>query len=70
MFLQGFLFALGFGVGCIFLSCSVATTLLAIEKLALRLRKSKETDRTVDIRRWQERRFARRTNRESPRNAG
>jgi hypothetical protein len=58
MFLRGFLFALGFCGGSFVFTVSVAIAILAIEKLVLHFRRPKKIDGIVDIRHWQERKFA------------
>jgi hypothetical protein len=66
MMVKGFLFALGFGAGCLVFSFSLATAIVAIEMLALYFRKPKAMDGTVDILRWQERKLARKSGHENP----
>ncbi len=71
MFLQGFLFALGFGAGCFVFAFTLITALLMVEKIILLFRPpKKEMDETVDIRLWQERTTARKSGHDHPRNAG
>ncbi|MEI9979939.1 MAG: hypothetical protein WDN23_13260 [Edaphobacter sp.] len=70
MFLQGFVFALGFGAGCLVFAFAVVTALLMVEKIILLFRPPKEVDGTIDIRRWQEQTTARKSARDHPCNAG
>jgi hypothetical protein len=70
MFFQGFLFALGFGVGCLVLSLVFAITVLLVEKFFLHIRSIKNIDGTVDIRRWQEGKLSRELEHENPRSTG
>lgn len=59
MFLQGFVFALGFGAGSIFLGLILSVTLMAMDSISSRSRKTKESNRPIDIEQWQERKPAR-----------
>ncbi|MEI9978430.1 MAG: hypothetical protein WDN23_05415 [Edaphobacter sp.] len=70
MFLQGFLFALGFGAGCFVFTFTLVTALLMVEKIILLFQPPKEMDGTVDIRRWQERTTSRTSGHDHPRSAG
>jgi hypothetical protein len=70
VFLQGFLFALGFGAGCLVLFFTLATAILVSERFFLHFHQSKEMDGTVDIRRWQQRKLAGKRGHDHPRSAG
>jgi hypothetical protein len=70
VFLRGFLFALGFGVGCLVLCFTLVTAIAVIEKSILRFCQPNEMDGAVDIRRWKERKFVRKSGHNSPRSAG
>jgi hypothetical protein len=70
MFLQGFVFALGFAAGTVLLSFTLAVAIVLTDRLVPYLRNQKEMDGTIDIRRWKDRTLTRKRVYENPRSAG
>ncbi|WP_158790366.1 hypothetical protein [Granulicella sp. L60] len=68
MFLHGFVFALGFGVGIVSFIVVLAAAIVIIEKFALQFQMPKTADEPVDIRRWKQE-VTRKSVQDSPRTA-
>lgn len=61
MFWKGLLFALGFIAGCLVFSFLLLAVAVVLETSLRLFRKKKQTDETIDIRQWQQRRSIRKS---------